>query len=180
MQSTTVLGGFQIRLQGLADGRQDRDQKWKECVDVLTTNLPFAIGSAYAKKYIKADTRASIAVMLNNIKAQFTATITEADWIDEGSRGRLLHQVESLVPLIAYPDDGFDEHAIQELYDSIKIDKNQYLTTLFQLRVIDADDKFRQTYTSTAPESWRKYLPPTTATASYSTSDNTIRKTPLL
>lgn len=177
MQSTTDLGGLKIRLQGLVDGRQDREQKWKECVDVLSTNLPFAIGAAYIEKFFKADTKASIAVMLNNIKAQFATAITEADWIDEGSRGRLLHKLESLVPLIAYPDDGFDEHAIQKLYDNVKIDKNRYLTTLFRLRVIDADDKFRQTYTSTASESWNKYLPPTTVTASYSASDNTLRKT---
>lgn len=117
--------------------------------------------------------------MFSNIKAEFTKVTSDAEWIDESTRERLLNRLKSLVPLIAYPDGGFDESAINEFYDGIKIDKNRYFRTLFQLRVIDADNKFRQTYTSTSLESlnnWSKYLPPTTVSASYLESDNTIRK----
>jgi neprilysin len=177
-QSTAALSDIYIQFQRLIDGRQDREQKWKECVDVLTKNLPFAVGSIYVKKYFHSDTKASIMEMFENIKAEFMAMIKQAEWIDESTREKLLKRLESLTPLIAYPYvDGFDEQAINEFYDDIKIDKNSYLRTLFQLRVIDADNKFRQTFTSTARENnWMKYLPPTSISAFYSESDNTIRK----
>lgn len=117
--------------------------------------------------------------MFNNIKAIFTALITEAEWIDSDTRENLLNKLKSLIPLIAYPDDGFNENVISGFYDGVTFDKSQYLKTLFHLRVIDADNKFRQTYTSTVVEhssNWKKYLPPTSLSAVYSASDNTIRK----
>lgn len=179
-QSTSDIGDIYITFQRSIDGRLDREQRWRECVDVLSNSLPFAIGAAYVDKYLKADTKASVLEMLNNIKAEFTAMLSDAKWIDESTREKLLNKLKSLVPLIADPDDGFNQSAINQFYESVKIDKSKYLRTLFQLRIIDADNKFRQTYTSTALESsnnWLKYLPPTSVAAFYSTSDNTIRKT---
>lgn len=161
---------------------QDQDQRWKKCIEVLTENLPFAIGNAYVNSFFSAEAKALVMEMFSSIKQQFTALITQAEWIDESSRNKLLSKLKSLVPLMAYPDHGFDERSINELYDEVKLDKSQYLRTLFQLRVVDADNKFRQTYTSTALESsnsWKKFLPPTSVAALYSQSDNTIRKTKL-
>lgn len=178
-QSITDLSDIYIHFQKLINGREDRDQRWKECVDSLSKNLPFAIGSVYVERYFKAETKALVVEMFNNIKAEFTSLITDAEWIDAGTREKLLNKLKSLVPLIAYPDGGFNKVAINEFYDAIKVDKSQYLRTLFQLRVIDADNKFRQTNTSSALKSspnWSKYLPPTSITALYSEFDNTIRK----
>jgi predicted metalloendopeptidase len=178
-QSEGKMSDIHITFQRIIDGRQDYEQRWKECIDVLSRNLPFAIGAAYVKRFMKAEAKTSTMEMFNNIKEEFNEQIANAAWIDESSRVKLLSKLKSLIPLIAYPDAGFDEQAINEFYDSIKLDKSQYLRTLFQLRVIDADNKFRQTYTSTSLESqndWKKYSPPTAVTAFYSQSDNTIRK----
>lgn len=175
----TELSGIYIHFQKLIDGREDREQNWKECVDTLSKNLPFAIGSIYVEHYFKKEMKATVVEMFNNFKEEFTSMITDAEWIDDGTRKNLLYKLKSVIPLIAFPDGGFNEVAISEFYDGIKVDKSQYLRTLFQLRVIDADNKFRQTYPSTAHESsneWRKYLPPTSVTALYSELDNTIRK----
>lgn len=146
---------------------------------MLSSNVPFAIGSLYVQKYFKASTKATAVEMFNGIKGEFVTLLKQAEWIDESTREKLLSKLKSLVPLLAMPDGGFNERSINEFYDDIKLDKNQYLRTLFQLRVIDADNKFRQTYTSTALGSsseWKKYLPPTSIAAVYSQSDNTIRK----
>ena len=175
-QSRSELGAIYVRFQRQIDGRQDREQGWKECVQILTSNIPFAVGAAYVENHFKADAKAAIEEMYQNIKGEFTATITEAEWIDENTRDKLLNKLQSLVPLIAYPGDGFDENAIKEFY-GIKVDRDRYLRTLFQLRIIAADDKFLQTYTSTsADKMWKKYLPPTSIAALYSASDNTISK----
>jgi predicted metalloendopeptidase len=172
---SSELGAIYVRFQKEIDGRQDREQGWKVCVDVLSRNLPFAIGAIYIENYFKADAKASIEEMYSNIKGEFTTLITNAEWIDESTRDKLLNKLQTLVPLIAFPGVGFDEQAIKSFYDEIKIDKDQYLRTLFQLRVIDADNKFRQSYTSTSNE-WQNYLAPTSIAAHYSASDNTIRK----
>lgn len=178
-QSISKLSDAYIKFKRIIDGQQDREQTWKECVNGLTKNLPFAVGKVYIESFFKGTTKALVEEMLQNIKDEFIEQITEADWIDESTRGKLLSKLQTLIPLIAHPDNGFSEHAINEFYDDINLDKSQYLRTLFQLRVIDADNKFRQTYTSTSLDdlnAWKKYLPPTTTTAFYSKSDNTISK----
>jgi predicted metalloendopeptidase len=173
-QSISEMGDIHIGFQQLIDGRQDHEQRWKRCVEVLSRHLPFAIGAAYIERFITADAKASAVRLFNNIKEEFVELITNTEWIDESTRGKLLNKLKSLVPLIAYPDRGFDEQAINELYEDIKPDKGQYLTTLFQLRVIDADTKLRQLYTSSSEE-WSRFLSPTDVTAAYSPSDNTLR-----
>lgn len=177
-QSRSELGAIYDRFQKQIRGRRDREQRWRECIDVLTENLPFAIGAAFVERNFDPEMKASFEEMYRNIKSEFASAISQAEWIDENTRDKLLSKVQSLVPLVAYPDRGFDEQAIKDFYDSIKIDKDQYFRTLFQLRIIAADDKFRQTYTSTTnkPGQWRKYLPPTTIASDYTASDNMISK----
>lgn len=180
MQSRSELGSIYIRFQREIDGRQDRDQGWKECIDILNKNLPFAIGSIYIKRHFNVSVKTSIEEMYENIKEEFATLITNAEWVDKSTRDKLLEKLQSLVAMIAFPgDEGFDDQVIKSFYDGIKVDRDQYLRTLFQLRVIDADSKFRQTYMSTAHSKvneWQKYLPPTSIAALYSASDNTIRK----
>lgn len=176
-QSRSELGAIYVQFQRQIDGRQDREQRWKECVAVLTENLPFAIGAAYIENHFKADTKAAVEEMYRNIKGEFSTTITGAEWIDENTRDKLLNKLQSLVPLMAYPGDGFDDRAIKDFYGGVKIERDQYLRTLFQLRIINADDRFRQAYTSTSADHlWKKFLPPTSVAAHYSASDNTISK----
>lgn len=118
-------------------------------------------------------------MIFNNIKDGFTALIEQAKWIDDSIREKLLNKLKTLTPLIAYPGDGFSETEISAFYSELSIDTNQYLRTLFALRIIDADNKFRRTYATAASsdiDNWRKYLPPTSLIAVYSNSDNTLSK----
>ncbi|CRK98671.1 CLUMA_CG012448, isoform A [Clunio marinus] len=57
---------------------------------------------------------------------EFAAEISNAEWIDESTREKLLLKLKSLVLLMAHPDDGFDEDVLKAFYDDIKFDKNQY------------------------------------------------------
>lgn len=180
VQSISDLGDIYSKLRRQIDGQQDREQTWKVCINDLTANLPFAVGKVYIDNFFNSGTKASTKVMFDNIKDELVALTTAADWIDKGTRAVLLGKLDSLVPLIAAPDGGFSEQAITEFYADVNFDSTQRLKTLLQLRVVDADNKFQQTYTSTvlrSSNSWKKYLPPTSVAASYSKSDNTISTT---
>lgn len=113
------------------------------------------------------------------IKDEFATLIEQAKWIDDSIRAKLRNKLNALIPLIAYPSDGFSETEIRAFYSEISIDTDQYLRTLFALRIIAADNKFRQTYEAAAVDdidNWRKYLPPASLIAVYSDSDNTLSK----
>lgn len=159
------------------DGRLDRDQTWKSCVDVVTENLPYAIGAIYVKDYFKHEVKQEVLKMFNNIKAEFSNVLKESLWMNEKMISKLNDKLNSLTPLIGFPEEYYDEQKITDFYKGVIIDDNQYLETLLLLRVLIADAKFQDSYKTTSNESeWRKYPSPTTVSAFYSVSDNTIRK----
>lgn len=174
-QSISELSDIRLGFQRLIDGRQDHEQRWKRCIQVLSKHLPFAIGTAYIEHFVDEEAKTATVQMFQDIKEEFVELITAAEWIDESTRGKLLSKLKSLGALIAYPGRGFDEHDINVLYEDIKPDKGRYLTSLFQLRAIVADNKLRQLHSNRSEEEWRRFPTPTDVTADYSQSDNTIR-----
>jgi predicted metalloendopeptidase len=159
-------------------GQDDAEQTWKECSNVVQNQLPYAMGYIYTRDS-KTNARNSTLEIFESIKEEFEKLIASANWIDEAIREGLLNKLKALVPLIAHPPKGFNEREVKEFYSDVKIDVDQYLRTLLQLRIIDADNKFRQTYapaTVNDIDNWKKYLPPTSLSALYSESDNTLRK----
>lgn len=180
-QIESPLKIYKFQFQSATLGQLDREQIWKECINVVERELPYAIGY----NFIKNDSfklKNSSLMMFNIIKDEFTALIEQAKWIDDSIRAKLLNKLRALTPLIAYPNDGFSETEISAFYSEISIDTDQYLQylrTLFALRIIDADNKLRETYAAASSDdidNWRKYLSPTSLNAVYSDSDNTLRK----
>jgi predicted metalloendopeptidase len=170
------LKAFKFQFQRTTSGQLDREQIWKECIAVVKEHLPFAIGYELAKVDSFGIKNSSVE-MFNNIKDELTALVSNATWIDETVREKLLHKLKTLTPLIAYPRNGFSESEISAFYSDTSINATRYLQSLFELRIIDADNKFRQTYTAHNDiDDWKRYLPPTEFIAVYSASDNTFRK----
>lgn len=159
------------------DGRLDRDQTWKSCVDVVTEHIPYAIGAVYVEDYLKRQVKQEVVKMFNNIKVEFSNVLKESLWMNEKMISKLNDKLNSLTPLIGFPGEHYDDQKVTDFYKDVKIDDNQYLETLLHLRLLIADAKFQDLYKTTTNESeWRKYPAPTTVTAFYSESDNTIRK----
>lgn len=174
--SSSQLKQRYLMFQKEIDGRLDRDQSWKSCVDVVTENLPYAVGAIYVENYFKHSVKQEVLKMFNNIKVEFSNVLKESLWMDDKMKSKMNEKLNSLIPLIGFPGEFYDEQKITDFYKGVQIDGNLYLETLLNLRVLIADAKFQDSYKSTTNESeWRKYATPTTVTAFYSESDNTIR-----
>ncbi|CAO1415218.1 unnamed protein product [Diamesa serratosioi] len=173
--SSSQLKERYLKFQNEIDGRLDRDQSWKSCVDIVTDNLPYAVGAIYVKDYFKHQEKQEVLKMYNNIKDEFLNVLKESLWMEDEMKEKMIDKLKSLTPLIGFPGENYDEQKISEFYKSVKIDDNQYLETLLHLRVLIADGKFQDLYkASTNENDWRKYPTATTVTAFYSESDNTI------
>lgn len=168
------LKAYKFQLQHATSGQLDREQIWKECINVVKEHLPFAIGYKLAKVDSFGIKNSSLE-LFSNIKDEFTALVSKAKWIDDSVREKLQHKLKTLTPLIAYPSDGFGDAQISAFYSKVSIDSKRYLQSLFELRIIDADNKFVAA-TREDVDNWKKYLPPTSLNAIYSASDNTLRK----
>lgn len=175
--SSSQLKQRYLKFQKEIDGRLDRDQSWKRCVDIVTENLPYAVGVIYVENYFKHQEKQEVLKMYYNIKDEFSNVLKESLWMDDKMKTKLNDKLNSLTPLIGFPGEYFDEQKISEFYEGVKIDENEYLETLLHLRVIVADAKIQYSYEASGNKNdWRKYPTATTVTAFYSESNNTIRK----
>jgi predicted metalloendopeptidase len=174
---------YKFQLERATNGRLDMEQTWKECINVVENELPYAIGFKLSNDENIFRTRNLTMNLHENIRNEFINLIANESWIDNIIRGKLLNKLHSLTPLIAQPKtDGFDDAKIMKFYDEIKINRSEYIETLLRLRIIDADNKFSQTCATSEMkivndiDNWRKYLPPTSHRAAvYSQIDNTLR-----
>lgn len=165
---------YKLQLQRTTSGQLDHEQTWKECLAVVKENLPFAIGYNLVDTF---DIKKSTIELFSNMKDELTTLVANATWIDDSIRDMFQYKLKTLTPLIAYPRDGFSELEISAFYNEASIQTERYLQSLFELRIIDADNKLRQYFaTSANVKDWKKYLPPTSLKAFYSVFDNTLRK----
>jgi predicted metalloendopeptidase len=169
---------FKFQRDRAIDGRMDMEQQWKRCIEVVQNELPLASGLLITRN-LPANFKRNANEIYEGVKGTFSKLIANAAWLDEAVRTRLQSKLQSLVPLISHPTSGFNQSEIVEFYGEAEINSQHYIATLFQLRIIDADDKFKQTYAAATVndvDNCRKYLPPSSLAAFYSKSDNTLRK----
>ncbi|KAG5681863.1 hypothetical protein PVAND_011270 [Polypedilum vanderplanki] len=168
---------FKFQFERKVNGRMDMEQLWKHCIDVVQHELPYASGAIITKN-LPNDFKSSINEIYIRVKEEFAQLIAKTALLDDTEREKLKSKLQTLIPLISHPTAGFNQSEIVEFYNEIKINSKHYITNLIQLRIIDADNKFKQTYATASVndvENWKKYLPPTSLAAFYSDSDNTLR-----
>lgn len=169
-----------FQLEHTINGKQDMEQSWKECINVIKSELAYVTGWHFTKDDPFKLKRSAIEI-LDSIKYEFSLLINNSRWFDDAVRVELNKKIEHLSEFIAYPDvTGFNESEIINFYDEIDVVENQYYRSLLQLRIIDADNKFKETFASKDSDDnadcWKKYLPPTLISAVYSPFENSLRK----
>lgn len=173
---------FKFEFNKSISGQLDREQIWKQCINIVKHELPYAIGYKFINNDTFALKQASLEIFYNT-KSIFATLIKQTKWIDKLILDEILSKLNTLLPLIAYPSDGFNAKEISAFYSEISF--TEYLHTLFALRIIDADNIFNQNYATTSSDAatrdgvdnWKKYAPPTSLSALYSASDVTLRNT---
>lgn len=62
----------QLKYTTELNGKTEREPRWKECVDIVSSSMAISVGSMYVRKYFKEDAKKTALEMVDDIRQEFT------------------------------------------------------------------------------------------------------------
>ncbi|KAF5287390.1 hypothetical protein FQA39_LY15928 [Lamprigera yunnana] len=127
-----------------AFGITDRVPRWKECVNVVTKGIPFAVGVMYVQKYIQENTKEIVFEMIATVRSQFMEMLKQVDWMDDVTKMNALDKADSLAVRTAYTDDFLSVKKLQQYYSELEFARENYLACILTLNLFERNRYFRK------------------------------------
>lgn len=173
---TENLRKRQLQYSTVISGKQEQEPRWKECVDIVTGSLPISVGALYIRKHFQEDSRQAAMDMVDNIKAEFEKILKRVDWMDEATRKSALEKVGTMATHIGYPVELTQNDKLEEYYENLKIDENEYLESVLRVNIFGTNKAFQKLRKSVNKTEWITHARPAIVNAFYSSIENSIRK----
>lgn len=128
------------------------------------------------RKYFQEESKAAAQEMVDGIRKEFEVILNNVNWMDEETRESALHKLKAMATYIGYPDELMDNAKIEELYNGLEIDENNYLLSMLNMRVFGSNytfSKLREPYNKT---DWINHATTAMVNAFYNPIENSIRK----
>lgn len=153
-------------------GQATSRARWRVCEDYVMGQMGMAIGQKFVKQEFDETAKDSALEMIGNIRTAFNELLNEVDWMDEHTKSLAREKAEAMRNWIGYPDDLLDNDHLNEIYENVTTDKNEYFQNVLQnLRRIAAGGLrvLREPYDKNV---WT--TPPSTVNAYYNSVLNNI------
>lgn len=139
-------------------------------------SLSIAVGALYVRKYFREDSKAAALEMVNGIRYQFENILKDVAWMDDETRKSAINKLHSMSTHIGYPDEIMDNSKIEEYYQDLEIDENDYLKSVLHMNVFGTDYAFTKLRKPVNKTDWITHARPAIVNAFYSSIENSIRE----
>ena len=173
---TEQLRKRQLQYSTAISGKQEQEQRWKECIDLASGSLSTGSGALYVRKYFKQDSKAAALKMVMSIKEEFERILKKVPWMDETTRTAALSKVKSMTTHIGYPDELMDDKKLIEFYKPVNVYEDKYLESVLSINIFGTDRAFKKLRESVNKTDWITHSRPAVVNAFYSSIENSIRK----
>lgn len=82
--------------------------------------------------------------MVNGIRKEFENILNEVNWMDDQTRKSALDKLHSMSTHIGYPDEVMNNTKIEQYYENLEIDPNNYLLSVLNMNVFGTDYAFNK------------------------------------
>jgi predicted metalloendopeptidase len=141
---TDKLRKRQLEYAGALIGQQTEEPRWKECIDLVTSNFQIATASLYVRKHFDQNSKKVALEMVDSIKGEFEEILKKVAWMDEKTRNAALVKVKKMVTHIGFPDELVDDKNLIEFYKNVKVDEGKLLESILSLNVFEADRTYEK------------------------------------
>ncbi|XP_057331076.1 neprilysin-2-like isoform X2 [Microplitis mediator] len=166
----------QLEYSTALSGRTEREPRWKECVDIVSSTLSISVGALYVRKYFNEDAKKNAVEMVSDIRNQFNKILKTVDWMDEETRKSALEKAASMTSHIAYPDELLNDAKLEEFYENLQLDDNaSYLKNILNLTLFGTEYSFSKLRKPVNKSDWVSHGRPAVVNAFYSSIENSIQ-----
>lgn len=133
--------------------------------DIVTREMPDAIGALFIKTYFPPAKKDKIAIMITNLKEAFRNRIQNNEWISESSKNNILIKLNNMKFMVGGPEKYVD-------YDKLVFTKSNFIQNLFHVREFSNRRHTARMGTAKDFQAWSVY--PHSTNAWYSAGKNAI------
>ncbi|XP_060518791.1 neprilysin-2 isoform X1 [Cylas formicarius] len=172
---TEALRQRQLEYTTIVTGRTEREARWKECIDISAGSLSIASGALYVRKYFNEEARQNAKEMVADIRAEFEEILRKVDWMDQETRMNAIDKAKSMSTHIAYPDELLDDKKLEEFYEGLELDSEEYMRSILNLTLFGTRFSFKRLRQPVNKTDWITHGRPAVVNAFYSSIENSIQ-----
>ena len=147
------------------NGTPELRARWKRGVSLVEGALGEAVGKEYVSRHFPPTSKAQMDDLVANLLAAYRESISELDWMTEGTKQRAYEKLDSFRPKIGYPEKFRD-------YSALRIDKADLMGNVAAASRFETDRQLRKIGAPVDRDEW--FMLPQTVNAYYNPGTNEI------
>lgn len=124
---------FQKELNGVSELKP----RWQRVLEQEESNLGWALGKEYVKRYFSPKAKEIMLGMIEDIKAAFRTRIQKLDWMSEPTKQKAIEKLNKIYVKVGYPDKWRD-------ITGIKITPDNYLLNIMSCSRFFAGEQVKE------------------------------------
>ncbi|XP_014207883.1 neprilysin-2 [Copidosoma floridanum] len=165
----------QLAYSTIVSGKTEREPRWKECVNSVTSGFSISVGALYVRKYFNEDAKKTAIEMVSDIRNEFIKILHTIDWMDNKTKEAALDKAKSMTTHIAYPDELLDDKKLEKFYEKLEISPGSYLKNALNLTLFGTEYAFEILRKPVNKSEWISHGRPAIVNAFYSSIENSIQ-----
>lgn len=179
VSSVSHILNSEIRERGMQfnkilSGKKSYEPRWRECVTVVSEALPIATSALYVKNFFKQESREIALEMVTSIREEFVKILKDVPWMDALTRQAALDKAEKMIASIGYPDELTDESKLNEYYDGLRLNGENYFESMLKIYRFGVEKNFRKLRKAVDKRDWESHAEVAVVNAFYDPSENRI------
>jgi putative endopeptidase len=148
------------------NGTPEMQPRWQRCVVATDASLGEALGQAFVEKRFPPESKARMAVLVDNLTKSFRERIQTRDWMSEDTKKQALKKLDAITRSIGYPDQWKD-------YTSLRLTRDSYFENTAQAAALEIRRNLDKIEKPNDRAEWRDGTP-ATVNAYYGPANNVI------
>ncbi|XP_028391399.1 endothelin-converting enzyme homolog [Dendronephthya gigantea] len=111
-------------------------ERWLFCYHTTMQAFPMAIGLMFVDEKLDPDAKARAKEIFEEIRSEFLRELSDQTWMDNVTKRHAKEKAVASRILVGYPDHIKDEEKLNAEYETIQVNRSQYLKTVVSIKRI--------------------------------------------
>jgi putative endopeptidase len=147
------------------NGTPELRARWKRGVSLVEGAIGEAVGREYVARHFPPSSKAQMDELVANLLEAYRQSITDLDWMGEGTKRRAFEKLDTFRPKIGYPDKFRD-------YSALQVSAEDLLGNVAAASAFETDRQLRKIGSPVDRDEW--FMLPQTVNAYYNPGTNEI------
>lgn len=123
-------------------GVKQKEEGWKQCVDVVSSKLQLAVEAMFAREYFDLQSKATAIEIAHGVIAVFVELLASISWLLTAAKAKIQFRIDEVVAKLQFPKELLSDRQVDFVYRKLLPETENLFETALQLTIFQADRKF--------------------------------------